>query len=104
MKNARPQESGTSAGTAPFYPVDNPRERRFLEALLRRAELRSDLDRLSGSANSPDLAFRLRAKGFSLPCERIEIIDRDGLKARVGIYSLSAADRPKAIAALNGRG
>jgi hypothetical protein len=38
MKNTRPQESGTSAGTAQFYLIDNPRERRLLPTLLQRGE------------------------------------------------------------------
>ncbi len=91
MKNARPQKTGTSAGKPSFY-IGNPRECRTLEVLLKRAE------------NSPDLFFRLRRRGFDLPCERREFIDRDGQKVHIGIYSLRSADRPKAIADLKCEG
>ncbi len=105
MENAHLQKTEVSAGTAQFYLVDNPRERRLLAVLLQRGETsRHDLDGLIGAENSPDVVFRLRNRGFEIPCERREMIDRDGHKVRIGFYSLSAADRPKAIAALNCRG
>jgi hypothetical protein len=104
VKNARPQKTGTSAGKPSFY-IGNPRECRTLEVLLKRGETsRHDLDSIVGAENSPDLVIRLRNRGFDLPCERREFIDRDGQKVRVGIYSLSSADRPKAIAALKCEG
>lgn len=106
MKSARPQETGTSAGTAPFYPVDNPRERRTFEVLITHSEISShDLDGLIGAENSPDVVMRMRRKfGLDICMEKWKFTDRDGQQVRIGFYSLSAADRPKAIAALNSRG
>lgn len=105
MKNARPQESGTSAGTAQFY-IDNPREHRTLEVLIKHSAIsRHDLDQLIGAENSPDVIMRMRRKyGLDIDMEKRPFIDRDGCKVRIGFYSLSAADRAKAIAALNCRG
>ena len=101
MKNARPQESGTSAGTAPFY-IDSPRELRTLEVLLKHREIsRHDLDHLIGAENSPDVVMRMRRKyGFDIDMEKRPFTDRDGCKVRIGWYSLSPADRPKVIASL----
>ena len=104
MKNARPQISETSARQSASYTIKNLRERRLLTVLLRRAEIsRHDLDGLIGAENSPDVVFRLRNKGLSIPCERRQSSDRDGQTVRIGIYSLSASDRQKAIAALKCR-
>lgn len=105
MKNASLQTSETSAGTAQFYRIENPRERRTLEVLRKFGETsRHDLDGLIGAENSPDVVFRLRSKGFDIPCERRKFTDRDGQQVRIGIYSLTPTDRQKAVAALNGRG
>lgn len=104
MKRAPVQTTNESAPTCAFY-IDNPRERSLLAVLLQRGETsRHDLDGLVGAENSPDVVFRLRNKGLSIPCERRAFVDRYGQTVRVGFYSLSAADRPKAIAALNCRG
>lgn len=102
MKNARPQESGTSAGTAQFYTVENPRERRLLAALLQRGETsRHDLDGIIGAENSPDVVMRMRRKfGLDIDMQKRKFADRDGQTVRIGFYSLSPSDRPKAIAAL----
>ncbi len=101
MKSASPKISETSAGTAQFY-IDNPRERRLLATLLQRGETsRHDLDNLIGAENSPDVVMRLRRKfGLDLDMEKRKFTDRDGQQVRIGFYSLSAADRRKAIAAL----
>jgi hypothetical protein len=49
--------------------------------------------------------MRMRRKfGLDLDMEKRKFADRDGQTVRIGFYSLSAADRPKAIAALNCRG
>ena len=104
MKTPIPQKEETGARTSAFY-IDNPRELSLLAVLLQRGKTsRHDLDGLVGAENSPDVVFRLRNKGLSIPCERRAFVDRNGQTVRVGIYSLSAADRPKAIAALNCRG
>jgi hypothetical protein len=105
MKNARPQKEETGAQTSAFY-IDNPREHRTLEVLIKRSAIsRHDLDQLIGAENSPDVIMRMRRKyGLDIDMEKRSFIDRDGCKVRIGWYSLSAADRPKAIAALNCRG
>lgn len=55
---------------------------------------REELDRISGSSNSPDLILQLR-KNFvgndGVICQMVERIDRDGKSCRVGEYSFSDA-------------
>lgn len=85
--------------------IQSHRERRLLDVLLKRSEIsRHNLDGAIGAENSPDVVFRLRNKGFQIPCEKREFTDRDGLKVRIGFYSLTHADRRKATAALGQRG
>ncbi len=105
MKTPIPQKEETGARSCAFY-IDNPRERRLLAVLLQRGETsRHDLDGLIGAENSPDVVMRMRRKfGLDLDMEKRKFADRDGQTVRIGFYSLSAADRPKAIAALNCRG
>ena len=105
MKTPIPKNEETGARTSAFY-IDNPRERRLLAVLLQRGETsRHDLDGLIGAENSPDVVMRMRRKfGLDLDMEKRKFADRDGQTVRIGFYSLSAADRPKAIAALNCRG
>ncbi len=105
MKNAPVQTTNESARTSAFY-IDNPRERRLLAVLLKRGETsRHDLDGLIGAENSPDVVMRMRRKfGFDITMEKRKFADRDGQTVRIGFYSLSAADCPQAIAALNCRG
>ena len=69
------------------------RARRLLAALLRRPRSRMEAGSVAGAANLPDLVFRLRGLGFELPCERINVEDRDGVVCRPGVYSASTADR-----------
>lgn len=104
MKNAAPQKTENGARTSAFY-IDNIRERRLLSALLKRPEIsRHDRDGVVCAENSPDLVFRLRGKGFEIPCQRRQFVDRDGQKVRVGVYSLTASDRKAAITVLGCRG
>lgn len=104
MKTPDLPEEKPSARTSAFY-IDNPRERRLLAVLLQRGETsRHDLDGLIGAENSPDVVMRMRRKfGLDLDMEKRNFADRDGQTVRIGFYSLSAADRPKAIAALKCR-
>lgn len=76
-------------------PVRNPRERRLLRRLLGGPCDREPLDRAIGASNTPDIVFRLRARGFDIPCESIKGVDRDGVAVRWGRYSLTAADRER---------
>jgi hypothetical protein len=79
--------------------IKNPREIRLLLALLDGDKHREQLDRLIGASNSPDIVFRLRQKGFSIPCTMRPGIDRDGQPCRFGVYSLTVADRDLALRA-----
>ena len=81
---------------APVRPLSSPRERRLLEALLDGPVAREALDRGIGASNSPDVVFRLRARGFDLPCRMAEGIDRDGRPCRFGVYRLTDSDADKA--------
>lgn len=88
-------------GTPKPDHISNLRERRFLQALLHRVSVsRHDLDAIIGAENSPDIAFRLRQRGYSLPCVRRKLLDRDGNQCRSGFYSLTDKDRALAIEAL----
>lgn len=106
MKKLPPPTSETSALDSRKFSTDNPRERRLLTVLLQRGQTsRHDLDGLIGAENSPDVVMRMRRKfGLDLDMEKRKFADRDGQTVRIGFYSLSAADRPRAIAALNCRG
>ncbi len=70
-----------------------PRQSRALAALLQGPVPREQLDRLAGCANGPDLVASLRRRGFSIACELLPFIDRDGRRCRAGIYRLTPADR-----------
>ena len=76
-----------------FYGTENPRQLRALAALERRPMPRESLDREAGCSNAPELVAELRRCGLDVPCERISFIDRDGVKCRPGVYSLTASDR-----------
>ena len=98
MKNARPQESGTSVAgkRAHFTPADlSSRHRRIVHALLVRSRTREQIDAVAGASNGPDEVARLRALGLEVPCVRVPCIDRDGHEVKRGVYSLTAADRRK---------
>jgi hypothetical protein len=94
-----------SLNPTPTVPrLTSPRERRLLAALLDGSLSREALDKRIGASNSPDVVFRLRAKGFGIKCERIEATDRDGLACHYGRYSLRPESRPAAVLALAGGG
>jgi hypothetical protein len=80
------------ARTIRIDPTDH-RARRLLAALLHRPRSRLEAGTVAGAVNLPDLVCRLRGLGFDLPCERIEVLDRDGVVCRPGVYSASNADR-----------
>ena len=77
---------------AKFHGTDNPRELRALALLLRRPSVpREAFDREVGCSNGPDLVKRMRDAGLGehLRCARIEVIDRDGIKTKPGVYWLT---------------
>ena len=89
-----------SAFSAPLPALSSPRELRLLSALLGGPVSREALDRGIGASNSPDVVFRLRKRGFDLPCEFRKGIDRDGRPCNFGVYRLTASDAYKARAIL----
>lgn len=77
---------------------DNPREIRALMALLDGPKSREAMDRIVGCSNAPELVSNLRnGLGLDIPCERVDLTDRDGRNCRPGIYSLTGADRAKVL-------
>lgn len=101
MQNARPQTSEASAldsansNAERFQGTDNPRHLRALALLLQRPAKREELDRAAGCSNGPELVAELRRRGLTVPCERVEALDRDGRPCRPGVYHLTGADRRK---------
>lgn len=78
-----------------FPGTDNPRHLRAIHALLRRPMPREHLDREVGCSNGPDLIAQLRRLGLSIPCLRVEVLDRDDRPVQRGVYVLTYADRRK---------
>lgn len=88
--------------SAPARPLSSPRAHRLLLSLMGGPVSREALDRLIGASNSPDVVFRLRQRGFDIPCERIQATDRDGRACMYGRYRLTPDDARKAAAVLAG--
>ncbi|MFZ1569165.1 MAG: helix-turn-helix domain-containing protein [Thiolinea sp.] len=84
------------------YKPKSQRERRVLAALVNGSVIRHDLDTIVGTDNAPEYVSRLRLAGWDISTERIPVIDRDGLKVRVGRYCLSRAHRALAQTILGG--
>jgi hypothetical protein len=76
-----------------FFYLGHPREGRVLLELLRRPMPREQVDKVAGASNGPALIQRLRERGLSLPCDRADVLDRDGLPCKRGVYRLTAPDR-----------
>lgn len=101
MTNARHPEGMSDALEQRRFYTDNPRELRLLAYLVaRQGAYREVLDRSVGASNSPDIVFRLRQRGYAIPCDRVERIDRDGRPCKVGWYRLTADDKRAARAVL----
>lgn len=97
MKNARPQNTETSALEQRHF---NPfalslRQARIVHALLARPRPRDQIDIVAGASNGPDEILRLRSMGLDIPCARVPCFDRDGKEVQRGIYCLTAADRQR---------
>lgn len=109
MKNARPQTTEASAldkrdSTGKFSGTNNPRHLRAIAALMRRPMPREQLDRASGCSNAPELVAELRRRGLSIPCERVEALDRDGRPCKPGVYHFTGTDRRKVSHWLSSKG
>jgi hypothetical protein len=87
-----------------FSGTDNPRHFRAIHALMQRARFKNDLQAITGASNTPELVAELRRRGLETPCEKVPVLDRDGLVTHPGIYSFNAHDRRKVNAWLNKRG
>lgn len=71
-----------------------PRHRRLIIALLIGPLPRETADRVAGASNSPHYIRELRDKfHLNIRTERVEKIDRDGHKARPGVYHLEDDSR-----------
>ncbi len=75
-----------------------PRYFRALRALAAGPLMREELDRSSGSSNSPDMVAALVRAGWRIKCERLDRIDRDGRPCKPGRYTLQ--DNQREMAAL----
>ncbi len=87
-----------------FSGTDNPRHLRAIHALMQRARFKNDLQTITGASNTPELVAELRRRGLETPCEKVPMLDRDGVVTRPGIYSFNAPDRRKVNSWLSKRG
>lgn len=78
-----------------FSGTDNLRHLRAIHALMQRARFRNDLQAITGASNTPELVAELRRRGLETPCEKVPVLDRDGLVTHSGIYSFNETDRRK---------
>lgn len=100
--NTAPNSTNSVQQGGVFRLSGSQREERLLIALLEKPHLREHLDRRAGASNSPDIVFRLRNRGLTIPCERVLLKDRDGNDCRSGLYSLTDQDRRAVRSALKG--
>lgn len=88
-------KDNTAKTASKFDGTDNPRHLRAIHALMQRARFKNDLQSITGASNTPELVAELRRRGLETLCERVPVLDRDGLVARPGIYSFNESDRRK---------
>lgn len=98
-KNGQPPKKADHTTRKKF--IKNPRQRRVLMALAEGPKSREQVDRIAGAHNGPDVVRRLRQKGWDIPCDLVDVIDRDGRPARPGVYRLSGRDRARLAAAFD---
>jgi len=91
IENPSPKLKAKAASK--FTGTDNPRHLRAIHALMQRARFKNDLQSITGASNTPELVAELRRRGLDIPCEKVPVLDRDGLVAHPGIYSFNAQDR-----------
>jgi hypothetical protein len=78
-----------------FAGTNNPRHLRVITALSARPQTREGIDTTAGCSNGPELIAELRRRGLSIPCTRLNFLDRDGTICRPGVYHLTSTDRRK---------
>lgn len=95
--NDQPAKTNTKHTTyfTGFAGTDNPRHLRALAALSSRPQMREAIDTAAGCSNGPELVAELRRRGLSIPCTRLNFLDRDGCICRPGVYHLTSTDRRK---------
>lgn len=89
------QQAANCKPVREFLGTDKPRYLRAITALMRRPVSRQNLDSIAGCANGPALVAELRWLNLEVPCERVEVEDRDGNTCRPGVYSFTESDRRK---------
>lgn len=102
IEKSSPKEAAQIAPK--FTGTDNPRHLRAIHALMQRARFKNDLQTITGASNTPELVAELRRRGLETPCEKVPVLDRDGVVTRPGIYSFNAPDRRKVNSWLSKRG
>ena len=108
MKNAPASYQPTKGAITKNYASDTtrlpPRLQRLARALLRGACTIRDLIDVIPSNNPAEYISRLReAYGLTIFCERVSFKTVDGNNSWHGKYHLTANDREKLTAILNGR-
>lgn len=69
--------------------IRTSRQRRAIQALVKYGKVTSsDLGRLTGYLNPPELVAQLRRNGWLVVCELFDVLDRDGKVCRPGRYFL----------------
>ena len=77
------------------------RELRAVKRLLDGPVWREELDKVIPSSNGPDVIFRLRAKGFTVPCQRVRVLNRFGEPCYPGRYYFTENDERLAMELLS---
>lgn len=49
----------------------------------------------AGISNFSAWLFEMRRRGLEVPCAMVSILNRDGMRCRIGHYSLTQTDREK---------
>ena len=89
-----------------FSGTSNPRHIRVLRLVVVHPEgvRRKRVDAVAGASNGPELIAELRRRGLGtdlestcLPCERIRVIDRDGLVVHIRKYRLTRHGREEVL-------
>jgi len=84
--------------------ISTQRQLRAIKVLFENKKAPSfELQTKAGVLNAPELIASLRRQGWDIPCTREIVKDRDGLKCRVGYYSLTDSSRLQANEVLKGQ-
>lgn len=94
-KHTAPAQGSIQMAHENSIQISTHRQRRLIEALYVRPHSREELDRIVGTSNSPETVRQVRELGLTVPCRFVSHVDRDGVKGRHGVYSLTETDRQK---------